>query len=199
MMASNGPAAKFMFLVLIVTLVAVELGFEFFFFFFGLSALLNVFLFSPRKVEDVRRLYDMMQQQRADLHGWWGKPLLELMQITSQLIETAPGRAYAGGHWNWGKDFDIKSGMHKKRSFLSLILLFFLFCAGSSNCTPCGRLGICLRACRASEPIITPPAGTQSSILSLWRVAKTIVYCSTSDTSFVTVARCRKESNSCLF
>jgi len=88
---------------------------------------LNVVLFSPRKVDDVRRLYDMMQQQRADLHGWWGKPLLELMQITSQLIETAPGRAYAGGHWNWGKDFDIKSGMHKKRSFLSLILLFFCF------------------------------------------------------------------------
>ncbi len=61
-------------------------------------------------------------QQKADMLGWWGRPLLELMNQTSVLVQSGPGRAYAGASWNWGKDFDIKSVF----SVLCVVCMFVL-------------------------------------------------------------------------
>ncbi len=49
-----------------------------------------------------------LHAQHTDFYGWWGLPLMEMLNETAQLVKKDPGRAYAGAEWTWGRQFDIK-------------------------------------------------------------------------------------------
>jgi hypothetical protein len=46
--------------------------------------------------------------QRKDMDEWWGIGTYQFLETIQKEIETRPGRAYAGGAWNWGKHFTLK-------------------------------------------------------------------------------------------
>jgi hypothetical protein len=50
---------------------------------------------------------DLVDQNR-DVEEWWGNATFTLMKRVADVVHRRPGRAYAGGGWNWGKHFTLK-------------------------------------------------------------------------------------------
>ncbi len=49
-----------------------------------------------------------LNDQNLDVEQWWGNATFTLMQRVADVVHHRPGRAYAGGGWNWGKQFTLK-------------------------------------------------------------------------------------------
>jgi hypothetical protein len=49
-----------------------------------------------------------LEVQNKDVEEWWGNATYTLMKRVADVVHDRPGRAYAGGGWNWGKQFTLK-------------------------------------------------------------------------------------------
>ncbi len=49
-----------------------------------------------------------LEAQNQDVEEWWGNATYTLMKRVADVVHERPGRAYAGGGWNWGKHFTLK-------------------------------------------------------------------------------------------
>ena len=59
-----------------------------------------------------------LETQNRDVEEWWGNATFTLMKRVADVVHDRPGRAYAGGGWNWGKQFTLK---------FAKVRLFFAF------------------------------------------------------------------------